>query len=196
MWEEFSQWLTNITNNPTFITIASILSSVSGILLIISRTSFGKRAIKKLTELARKTEESFNTHKEIVAEKITEIENKVIEAKSDLEDATKELDRRFRVYFNQFSFYEEQMFSILELIPNAKVQEKLKELKNEWQNKKKEIEEFLCISYEEFENKAKEFEEEKNKQIAELQRQLDEIKELVFGESKDEERIDNEAKEE
>lgn len=203
MWEQFTQWLTNVTNNPAFIAVASVVSSISGVLLIVSRTSLGKKALKKMFNLTTKIEGDFDSHKKVVEDKLKESEelinkklSELAEVKDSVIEASKELDKQVKIYFNQFNFYEEQMFAILELIPNAKVQEKVSEFKAEWEDKKKEIEEFLCISYEEFEAKAQEFEDEKNKQIAELQKQLDEIKELVFGESKDEERIDSEAKEE
>lgn len=145
------QWLTDLTNNPTFIAIVTVLTSAGSVLLALSKTSFGKKAIKYLTEKADSTAQKVDAEINILEDKVRLLD----EQKTAF---INELDTKFKVYFEQFSFYESQMIEILECIPNVKVQEKVVALKEEWANKKKEIEVLIGLGSEEIENKMKELE--------------------------------------
>ena len=193
MWEEFTQWLTNVTNNPTFIALMSILTTVGSILVIISKTSFGKKAILKLTQLAEVSRTEITKIQETVNEEKEKLEKRADELTEAYSNFTAHLDTQFKVFFNQFDFYETQMYEILKLVPNAKVQEKLEEFYSGWQDKKKEIEEFIGLSYSQIEEKLS----EKDEKIAELENKMNDLlsmfEELKHGR---EERIDDKTEEE
>lgn len=178
-WEMFTEWLTNVTNNPAFISIASVLSVLGSVLLVISKTSFGRKAIKQLSLISEASRAHISEVENRIKEKSEEIDAKIAEFNEDAVSFKEEMEERYKVFFNQFDFYETQIFEILELIPNEKVKAKLATMKEEWLKKKSEIQEFIGISYSEFESK-----------MDELQKQIEELKD---GREK---RINNETEEE
>ena len=161
------EWLTEFTNSPIFITLSSIFSVLGSILIIIGKTSWGKKAIAKLTDMANKTKADVENIKVECKSALDEVKTALNTLETEKETYKKELDTQVRVYFNQFSFYETQMFDTLSQIPNAKVQEKLEILKANWESQKAEIEKVIGIGQDEINAKMSELEEMK-KQVQEL----------------------------
>ena len=164
-WEGFTQWLTDVSNNPVFISLTTIFGIGGCAWVILGRTSFGKKMINKAIDLSSGLKRDFSEAKKkvdesckIVDEKLTEIENK----KNEIE---KLVNNKIETFYNQFEFYETQIISILKLIPNNKVQEAVDKMIEEWANKKKEIEDFVCVSYSEVMNEL----EKMKKTIEELE---------------------------
>ena len=161
------EWLTEFTNSPIFITLSSIFSVLGSILIIIGKTSFGKKAIAKLTDMTNQTKADVENIKAECKSSLDEVKTALNTLEAEKETYKKELDTQVRVYFNQFSFYETQMFDTLSQIPNAKVQEKLEILKANWESQKAEIEKVIGIGQDEINAKMSELEEMK-KQVQEL----------------------------
>lgn len=159
-WETFTQWLTDVSNNPVFISISSIVAILGSVLVVISRTSIGRKAIKSLTELSNGTKAEVINVSTKVKGKIEEVDSKIKELEEKKNEFLKEAENKFKVFYSQFEFYETQITAILELIPNAKVKEAVSEMKSQWSEKKKEIEEFIGVSYNEFQDKMSKLEEE------------------------------------
>lgn len=148
-WEGFTQWLTDVSNNPVFISLTTIFGVGGCAWVILGRTSFGKKMINKALDLASGLKRDFSETKKkveatckLVDEKLVEIENK----KNEIE---KMVNNKIETFYNQFEFYETQIIGVLKLIPNSKVQEAVDKMIEDWADKKKEIECFVCVSYSE-----------------------------------------------
>ena len=175
MWEEFTNWVTNVTNNPAFIALMSVVSVLTSILVIINKTSFGKKAIKMLTDLSNGTRAQANLALEKVEEAKKQVEEFEENIKTEFETAKSELNSQFIAYFNQLEFFEGAVFEIFKAIPNAKVQEQLKAFMETWEAKKKEIQEITGQKYSEIEEQLNKREEE----IAQLKEQLNQVTNMV-----------------
>lgn len=174
-WEGFTQWLTDISNNPVFISVISILSALLSVLVIISKTSIGRKAIKLLTNMSRETNNKVVAIYSEVNGKLKLLDEKLVE----IEEERKELTEKAEIFFNLFSFYENEMINICELIPNKKVQDKVALFKQHWPEAKKEIEKFIGIDCVEYQNK-----------LSDLQHQIEELKDgRVIDNSRESEEI-------
>lgn len=163
-WEGFVQWLTNISNNPVFISVVSILSGLLSVLVIISKTSVGRKALKQLTALGRDTQFKVGEIAGKVDGKLKAIDSKLIELKNEKEQFMKDAETKAKIFYNMFDFYETQMIESLRLIPNVKLQKQLDKIELEWKDKKQEIEKYVGITYAEMQDKFSDLE----KQIEEL----------------------------
>lgn len=164
-----------ITNHPAFLAVLSILSFIGGIIAIISKTSWGKKAIAKLTDLADVTKRKVDATRDLVN---TQIEN-INQIKEDVVSFKEDVVNEIKSYFSQLEFFEKSVYNILSQIPNAKVQEQLKVFYSQWQEKKREIQEFVGSSYTEVDSKIKELNDEKDRQISALKNEIEELKDLV-----------------
>ena len=186
-WQNFVDWLKGVTENPAFISIVSILCVGAFALIGLSKTSVGKAAITKITSLCsentRRVEEYWNNTKNVY-KKVEETKNQIEAFKSDCVD-------RIKVAFGQFEFFENSIYAIIEEIPNAKVQAKLVEFKNNWESKKREIEKTVGITYSGIENLIKETENKYVGEIADLRGELDELKEFIKANEKTKENVEN-----
>ena len=167
--------INEITHHPAFLAVVSILSILGSALAIISKTSFGKKAIRKLTDLVNKGDERISQFKET----IDDVSDTVQSAKQEIVDFKEEVKQEVKTYFNQLEFFEESIYSIIEQIPNEKVKAQLKTFKEKWKEKKKEIQDFVGGSYLELDNQLKQLEEKKNDEIASLRSEIEELKQLV-----------------
>ena len=194
MWEQFTEFMNGLTNNPIFISMTSILSVLGSVLVILSKTSLGKKAIRKLTEMSNKTKDEVETVKISVDNAKKELDAKALEIEELNETFQNKLQVEMKTFYSQFDFYETQMYEILKLIPNAKVQEQLNKFYGEWQEKKVEIQEFIGMGNEKFNEELS----EKMKEVEQLQHNFEELngKLTALLETQNEERIDNETKEE
>jgi len=164
-WERFTTWLTNVSHNPVFISIVSILSGLVSVLIIISQTSVGRRALLELRKLGRKTQDKVTEIDGKVSSRLKTVDNRLQELKVEKDKFFKEAEDKFKVFYNQFDFYETEIIETLKLIPNKKVQERVELIESGWKDKKKEIEDFVGITYSEMTNK-----------ISDLEKQIEELK--------------------
>ena len=152
-WEEFCNWLNGITNNQTFVAFVSFLSALASVLVVISRTSFGRKALNKLTELSNFDRAKIDEFAHQLENKSKEIAEFIENKQKELEKFETELMNKATIIYNQFDAFEVAIFKIIGEIPNAKVQTQLVEFKEEWKDEKKKIAETMGKSYTEFEEK-------------------------------------------
>lgn len=164
-WEGFTNWLTDISHNPVFISVVSILSGLFSVLVIIAKTSVGRKALNQLSALGRKTQDRVTEIDDKVSARLRTVDSRLQELKDEKDKFFKEAEDKFRVFYNQFNFYETEIIETLKLIPNKKVQERVELIESGWKDKKKEIEDFVGISYSEMTNK-----------ISDLEKQIEELK--------------------
>ena len=159
-WEGFTQWLTDISNNPVFISVISILSALGSVLVIISKTSVGRKALKQLTALGRETNDRVSSCVAKVDNGLKKIDAELVKLNKEKEEVLKDLEIKAKTFYNMFDFYETQMIAVLKLIPNAKVQKELDKIESEWNEKKKEIANYVGITYAEMQDKFDELEKQ------------------------------------
>lgn len=164
-----------ITTHPAFIAIVTVGSILGSALLILSKTSFGKKAIAKIVETVSGLKSKIDETHKIVDDTLDKVE----EAKKEITNFKEEITKDVKTYFAQLSYFEEGIFNVLTTIPNAKVQEQLEQFYAKWQDKKKEIEEFVGGSFVAFDDKLKELEKQKDNEIANLSNEINELKELI-----------------
>lgn len=176
MWENLTEWLSQFFDKEVVVIIVSITYALAAILIIISKTSFGKKAIADLTAL-------FNKGVKIAKEsneKVIDVEKL---AKEKIEALKADYEQKTTALVSIVNFYEESLFQIIEKIPNKKVQDELLVLKESYGEKKKEINQWVTLTYqdaqEEIQTLVKKVEEEKDIKIARLTGEIEELKELV-----------------
>ena len=167
-----------ITNHPVFVSVVSILTAAFGVLLIISKTSWGKKAIAAINVVVdiikKKVEEALRI--------ALDAQDQVIQINDTVKQAKEELEVKSKTLFLQLEYFENSIYKIIGEIPNAKVQEALKEFKGNWETKKAEIAEIAGVAYTEIENKNRAIQQElekKNEEVIGLQKQIDELKNQI-----------------
>lgn len=142
-WEQITNSISAFFDKPIVITFAGVLSAALTVFTIFNKTSFGKKAINKLTALydlgERKANEALEKVKkvEILAnEKINALEAYYNEKVDEVE---KNCQEKIAVALSFVAFYEQSVLSILDQLPNAKVQAALLEFKKTLDEKKKNI---------------------------------------------------------
>lgn len=179
-WEQIKTFIVKVSQHPLTITIVFVLCSFACALFIFSRTSIGKKAINKLTSLYylgdQKAKETL--------EKVKEVE---ILANEKIEGLKAEYEQKVAVLVSIVAFYEETVFLILEEIPNAKVQARLAQFKESYQEKKNEITSVIGEIYQDFnlavEKKENEIRKEYEGKIEYLENQIKQLG-LYFDELK------------
>jgi len=201
-WDQITSWLSELTDKPIFITLAGILTVVGAVFVFLSKTSFGKKAIAKLTKLyylgdkiATETLKKVQDVETLAKERIDELEGCFEQKVTKLKN---EYEQKVAALISIANFYEETLFITLEKIPNAKVQEQVAILKEEYQNKKKEIEEIVGVIYQDYtlalKNKEEEIRREYDEKVNYLENQIAQIT-LYLNEIKKEEPSDGEGEE-
>jgi len=154
-WEQITAWLDAFSNKPIVIAIVSILTAFAPLFLIFKNTSFGKRAISKLTQLynlgverANDTLKKVEEVETLAKEKIEALER---EYTQKLEDFENKCEQKVACVVSYFDLYQNKVFDTLEKIPNAKVQACVKEFKANFEEKKKEISDTIGVVYEDYE---------------------------------------------
>lgn len=164
-----------ITNHPVFIALAVIVPLLAGAATIFKQSSLGKKAIESLTNLVDKNAcRVIDIKKDVenVREDFNYVKESVLNFQSQIATEVK-------TYFSQLEFFETGIYNILSQIPNAKVQAELKVFYSQWQDKKKQIQEYVGGSFVELDEKIKEIDESKNHEIDTLRNEIESLKELV-----------------
>jgi peptidoglycan hydrolase CwlO-like protein len=167
-WSGFTQWLTDITTNPVFISLTSIFTTLGAVLIVISKTSIGTKALNKMNELSRAASKQIeDMHAKAVETK--EVVNSFKKEILEKEEAfKKELLQKTNIVYNQLDMFEKHMIEIISEFPNIKIQNRLDEFKKEWEKEKNKITTVMGESYSEV-----------NKKYKELQEQIDALKEGI-----------------
>lgn len=182
-WEQIKTTIDSFTDKPLVIAITTILVSAAFAFILFSKTSLGKKAIRKLTDLyalgkekADKTLEKVQEVEILATEKIEALK---AEYEEKAENLKSEYEQKAAVLISLLNFYEETLFVILEKIPNAKVQNELAIFKANYQGKKAAITETIGEIYEDFNSAVEKNKEEVEQQYKEkIDYLADEIKKL------------------
>ena len=180
-----------VTNHPVFLALVSVGSIIAGILLIISKTSWGRKAIEKLTKLGERVENKVNENRKYISEKVEEINT----VKQEIVDFKEEAKNDIKVYFAQLDFFEGKIFDLFNEFPNEKVKAKAKLFQDEWKAKKEEIKNYIGVSYSQVEEKIDTINAEKDHQIAILTSEMAKLKELIKNLQNSKESGENEQRE-
>lgn len=183
-WDSIKAFIDSITNNPTFITLVGILTASIPLLTIFKNSSYGKKAIRKLTNLynlgvsrANETLKKVEDVEKLAKEKIEALKGYYEEKAEELKN---QCEQKVACAISFVNYYEDGVFAILEKIPNAKVQNEVKAFKEQYKEKKKEISETIGDIYEDYQLALKEKEDEIRKdydsKVAYLENQINETK--------------------
>lgn len=129
------EWLNKVwefLNKPLPIVGISVLMILFIVLKFISTTSVGQKAIK---EFKRKYDDLTSEYNHLKLE-YKQFKESV---DSQIAELTENYETRLNIALAQFDYFESSIFSVLDKIPNAKVQSELKIFKEGYEEKKKEV---------------------------------------------------------
>lgn len=172
-WEQFTTWLDKFSNNPIVVAIFSVISTFIGVFAVFSKTSMGRKSIIKMIEIGHRSEQKFIEIAKTVEAHKKEVEKQVLELKDYYE-------QKIALVLSIANFYEQSLFEIAELIPNAKVHAKVTQVRETYEAKKKVVENEIGAIYQDFElaveKRAKEIESEYAKKYELITGELENIK--------------------
>ena len=188
MWESFKEGWNAFTNNNLVLAIVGIIGSLSAILVILSHTSIGRKALKWLNEQFDKVSKLAQESRE----EVRIIGGEVKQAKKDFEEFGKQLkeecEKKVAGVYIQYTDFKNDVYKVLEQIPNAKVQSAIADLKEKADTKEEEIKNLLGDQYTELSEKAKNKYEDAIAELesknAELQAKLDKVEQFIDNLSK------------
>lgn len=160
-WERLKELITHVADRPVTIILAILLTIGFFALLIISKTSYGKKAIAKLVglydsgrELAKETLKIANETNERVKSVEILANKKIEELKAFYDKKEQELKEHYEqktaALVSITNYYVESTFNALEKIPNIKVQEEVKALREGYESKKEEITNLVGAIYQDY----------------------------------------------
>lgn len=186
MWEQFREGANRFFNHPAVITVIAFLCALFAALVVFSRTSFGQRLLKKLGEKVENALTIAQATKKVVEETKEEVKEAKDVLVSECKACTVELEEKVTAVYSRFELFQNDVFAILEQIPNAKVQDKIKELKKNALTKEKEIQDLLGGTYASIEKtindevvkRVETIKEQSVNEIAALKNEIAELKEI------------------
>lgn len=146
--------ITYYLNQPLPIVGVSVVTLMVFLWELYSHSAIGK---KQLAEFKKENQEF---KKEI------EVKNK------QLEEQKQYYEDKLGIVYSQFNFYETSVMAILEEIPNKKVQEKIIEFKNTYNEKKAEVADVMSDNYPAIEEKLKEMENQFKEFMAKYEKEI------------------------
>ena len=183
MWEQTKEILDLIVNSPLFTAIASIAGTVGGIFVIFKNTSFGKKAIAKMQESTNQAHEEVKQALVLVDKTIDSVKEAKQNIQEEVAKHTKEIENKVVAVYSSFQLEQENLFKILEVIPNTKVQELVKEWKEKVIAHEGDLEELLGDTYSLIKKQLEEQANEKirllEQKVEELQNSINKAKELI-----------------
>lgn len=135
MWEQVVEKTTAFFDKPVPIIGCTIGFLLITVLTIISKTSFGKKSIRRLTELARLTHETVETTLKNVNGKLSEIDEKQFN-----------IERYLECKLEEQNLYIEKLESLIEEIAGNIRNAKIKALINDYKENKQTNEEEKEVS--------------------------------------------------
>lgn len=184
-WEQVTNIISQFMDKPIVIALTGVLSGALVLFTLFAKSSFGKKAIIKLTSLynlgqrtANETLKKVQDVETLAKEKISALEAEYSQKADEIQRACEE---KVALALSFVVFYEESVLSVLDKLPNAKVKAALLEFKSKLDEKKKTMTATIGELYYDFtkavENKEKEIQEQYNEKILFLE---DEIKKLTL----------------
>lgn len=186
MWEQFREGMNRFFNHPAVITVIAFLCAAFVGLVILSRTSFGQKLLKKLEGKVENALVVAQATKKVVDEAKEEIKEAKDVLASECKACTVELEEKVTAVYSRFEIFQNDVFAVLDEIPNAKVHDKIQELKKNALTKEKEIQDLLGGTYvsiekainDEVVERVKTIKEQSENEIATLKNEIAELKEL------------------
>ena len=160
-WDQFTSLIGKLMDKPLTISLSLVFTIGSFALLILSKTSLGKKAIKKFVGLYNEGERLAKETLKIANDTNERVRNVEILAKQKIDELKAFYDRKeqeLKEHYEQktaalvsiVNYYVESSFATLEKIPNAKVQEEVKALREGYEVKKEEITNVVGAIYQDY----------------------------------------------
>ena len=199
MWDEIKLAIDAFMNSSVGAAMIAAAGFITAVWGFVSKTSFGKRALneakkvmeEKTEEVKAKAEEMqsrTDTIKKITEDVQEEVKAFTANIQEQYNSYTKQLEEKLNAVYSKFELYQDKLFVILEAIPNAKVQEQIKLLKEELIEHEGDMEGFLGETYSSIKAEAEQTANEKilsmNEKLLELENKLNEV--LNNGEEREE----------
>jgi len=147
MWDSFKAWWDSFTNNGLTITLTSIGGIILTVLVVMSKTSIGKKALNFLTNKFDAVSKKFEELKKSFAEYKEDTEKKLNAYKEEYAEKAKQSENKVTAVFVEYEGFKNDVYKMLEKIPNAKVQEQLQIVKQNADDREKEIKNLLGDTY-------------------------------------------------
>lgn len=165
-WDSIVAAIKEFFNQDITVIISSIITIATSVLVIISKTSIGKKALNWCKAKVNDIEKTA----QIAREKVTNVENL---AQNKIDELKAEYEAKSRVLVSYFECLEQAFVQTVELIPNAKVQNQLTEFKSQFDEQKAQILQIIGPTYEETQKIIDEKVAEAHSQIADKEKALD-----------------------
>ena len=130
------EWL----NKPLPVVCVSIVTVFIFVITIINRTSFGRRAIVKLTNLADSSSRKIDDIKVLTDEFTAKTNDRVDNFVSDV-------NSKIAIMQGQLDYFETAIFDSLGQLPNVKVKKAIEDFKSQYDIKKQEIADIIGSNY-------------------------------------------------
>ena len=114
--EKFGQWFNEFCNTKVGIIIAATISVLLILVYIFSKTSIGRKALFELRSKALTTKAHAETTRE-------NVENELKKQKENYEE-------QLQLYKEGFEFFRNEIFEVLQFVPNKKVKDFVKNHKD------------------------------------------------------------------
>ena len=130
--EQFKLAFDNFINSPVGSIVVGVLGTLIIFLVVFSKTSLGKKLFNRsLSEIAK-----INEIARLSNEKVENIQNL---AEIKINELASEYEQKSAIIISYYNELEKGIYEILEKLPNAKVQNALKDFKEKFNEKKEEI---------------------------------------------------------
>lgn len=173
MWEQLTEFLSQFFDKKVVVIIVTILSLLYAAVVILSKTSIGKKALNELRALGHRTEQT-------ARDTLEKVESYKKHAEEEFAAYKAECDRKVAVAISCFSYFESSILDAVSQIPNKKVQERVQEITEQYLEKKQVLEEEFGFIYDDFEiavqQRADQIEKEYAKKYQEINAQIENLK--------------------
>ena len=192
-WEQIKTWLDQFTDKPIVYYTLCVVIGIIAAFVLFSKISVGRKALNELRGLFSRNEQTAKDTLKKVQDVETLAKDEIASQKAfyeaKAEDLKADYEAKLSGLVSVVNFYETSIFTILEDIPNAKVQAKLKAFKEDYESKKENILTLVSDLYLDFdsvlEEQKKAIRNEYDEKIAYLENQIAQIN-LYFSEVKEE----------
>lgn len=179
MWDKFTEVCDKVTNHPVFIAITTVLSILLSALIVLSKTSWGKKAINDVKAKFNASQKFNEETRLAVRENLKTIEDFKDEQLEVYDGFRLHINEEVKIIYSKYEIFENDLLEILSLIPNAKVQAKITNIRNQIEKRDEEIRKVVGGSYNEIQSYIEqEAEKIANEKIATLSEEIESLKQL------------------
>ncbi len=160
-----------VIKNPLFIVVAVILVLLLIIFSVFAFKSVGKGEIKKLSLAIPGVKLGI----ENLGKSVTKLQEDAPKVQESISKTAEKFKKEVDVLLARSEYFEHAIFFVLDLIPNEKVKQAVKELKSHWKEETRKVKEYVGISVTEIEEQLR----LRDLQIAALSDEIVNLKELL-----------------